>query len=480
MAMEWAKLLSAARLVRGNLETKEPDSKKIFLNHHARDPDRVLFSSSFRRLQGKTQVYTFPQTDFVRNRLTHTLEVSSIGRSLARGIFQRLERENTRFKEAEVENVGLNDILDIVAAACYAHDLGNPPFGHIGEYAIRSWFKERKDLNKAAERRDDSDTEPFEKRGLTELFGDEKYNDFLLFDGNAQSFRVVNRLEGWGYEDGGLCLTAATLGALIKYPNLSPLQSRHSTKPGKFGYYFSEKRIFEKISSELGLIKLANQQYCRHPLAYITEAADDIAYLTSDIEDARKFGMMSYDEAEAVLLPAARLLDGFDGDRLNRLREAKNRLKFIRSAASLAMVEHCIDTFVNNEERILTGRFEGSLLQNSGDLKNVESRLREVCKDMIYHKYKKIKSEAGAYEVIRTILSVFSEAIEEKFIGSHPISERSVNLIKLIDQHGSELANETDPYSAYIKLIDYVSGMTDRYAMEIFETFSGKRLALGY
>ncbi|MGI2032887.1 dGTP triphosphohydrolase [Rhizobium panacihumi] len=492
--MKWADLFSEDRNYKNTFSKNKSEREKIFLNHYSRDPDRVLFSSSFRRLQGKTQVYIFPQTDFVRNRLTHSLEVSSIGRSLARGIFQRLSVENTTYRKeaADIKADGrqmpdLNDILDIVAAACYAHDLGNPPFGHIGEYAIRSWFKNKKEqIENEHNNKSSEETKYSHQNGLSSIINDKKYNDFMYFDGNAQAFRVTNRLEAWGYRDGGLCLTAATIGALIKYPNSSSTKSRYSKKDGKFGYYNAEKIIFEDVCENLKLKKICEGSYARHPLAYITEAADDIAYLTSDIEDARKFGMISYDEAKEYLLPAARFLHDFDMDRLEKIIKPKNKLKFLRSAASLAMVERCVDAFITNEDRILSGTMDGTLLQNSDELREIEIKLREACEEKIYHKYKKIRSEAGAYEIIKDILSIFSEAIEENLSSKKnsqkniTISERSINLIKIIDQTGRNLMEETDAYNAYLKLIDYISGMTDKYAMDIFDTLAGKRLALGY
>ena len=459
----------------------ETTLKTNFLTDYGRDPDRVLFSSALRRLQGKAQVYIFPPTDFVRNRLTHSLEVSSIGRNLMAGIYKGLiENKGSQFAQAQASiEATFSDLSDVVAAACLAHDLGNPPFGHIGEYAIRSWFKE----TFSSEGKSGGNTEGRElgtdgayRQALNSIKGNHR-SDFTLFDGNAQSFRLATKLQNWGSEGGGMRLTAATLGALVKYPNTSSAKSPF--KKGKFGVYHADQPMFEALASKLGLLKTGEGSYARHPLAFVTEAADDIAYLTSDIEDARKFGLISWQEAEDALLPAAEKLGNFSKDEFGRIKESKSRLKFLRSTAALAMVDHCAQAFVRNEEKILAGEMTESLLSTSR-MRDIEKTLREINQAKIYHMYKKIKAETGAYEVIKSILTNFSDGIENRVKHKSNQSERSQSLLRLIDHTCANFSAQTNPYDLYIGLIDYLSGMTDRYAVDIFETLSGRKLTFGY
>ncbi|PZU82832.1 MAG: hypothetical protein DI528_18550 [Shinella sp.] len=483
--MDWKTLLSAERSRNGSSFKlhEQPSLATNFLTDFSRDPDRVSFSSAFRRLQGKTQVYMFPQTDFVRNRLTHSLEVASIGRNLIAGIYKGLMAEKTQFKKANVD-IPFNDLSDIVAAACLAHDLGNPPFGHIGEYAIRSWFKENfspiPSSNGDKEQNSEARAEETSRRPALDDISAAQRMDFELFDGNAQSFRLVTRMQNWS-GNGGLRLTAATLGALVKYPNTA--SSKTPFKKGKFGVYNDDLEIFEALAGVLQLKKKGDGSYARHPLAFVTEAADDIAYLTSDIEDARKFGVLSFEEAEELLLPAAKLLDGFSTDEFERIEKGKVRLKFLRSTAALAMIDHCAKAFVRNEEKILSGEMTSSLLSSEGKnrrMQAIETDLRKKNQEKIYHMYRKVKAEAGAYEVIRSMLTDFSDAVENKVRFGDKPSERSQNLLCLVDHTEPSFSSQSDPYKLYLGLVDYVSGMTDRYAIDICETLCGRKLSLGY
>jgi len=267
--------------------------------------------------------------------------VSSIGRELASGIFRKLRAKKSSFFASSgiQDDLDVSDIVEVVAAACLAHDIGNPPFGHIGEFAIQSWFSDQT-LRQA-------------RPGLAKVMTSEKRKDFERFDGNAQAFRILTRLQGWGYDRGGLRLTAATLGALVKYPNASHVDS--GFKEGKFGFYDSEKDVFENLAARTNMLRLSEGKFARHPLAFITEAADDIAYLTSDVEDAVKFGMISYEEAEEVLRPIARKMQKFNEKTFNNIDETKNKLKFLRSFTSLSLTQYCVETFLKFEEDIIKG-----------------------------------------------------------------------------------------------------------------------------
>ncbi|MEM1375890.1 MAG: dGTP triphosphohydrolase [Pseudomonadota bacterium] len=458
--MDWQKLLSTARYKGGAFVSDGAELNDAVVHPLQKDVDRVLFSSAFRRLDSKTQVYIFPKTDFVRNRLTHSLEVERIGRTLATNIFKRLSKGNSLYSKQIGEKIEKKNVVEAVSAACLAHDIGNPPFGHVGEFAIRSWFS-----NEEVQR---------SRPKLKELMEEEHAKDFEDFDGNAQSFRIVTRLQGWGDAKGGLRLTAATLGALMKYPN----DSANAVKKGKFGFYEAEREYFEALASEVDLPK-NGKVYAKHPLALITEAADDIAYLTSDVEDAFKFGMVDYKTASAALRQVASSIDTFEANLVDTISTEENKIKFLRSAASLAMVKECADTFVNREKEIISGEFSQSLIEATPNIRDKEAEIRSLCVEKIYFHPRKVRAETGAYEVMKHILSVYSEAIEDRLARGSDASDRSINLLRTFD-HDKKLETMVSSYQCYLAMLDYVSGMTDRFAMDVYNTLTGKNLSEGY
>jgi len=268
MAMDWQKLLSSKRF--GLSDSHESLTRTPFHKDH----DRVVFSSSFRRLERKTQVHPLRENDHIHSRLTHSLEVSCVGRSLGALVGEMLE-------SSLPNTISPADLGAIVQAACLAHDIGNPPFGHTGEDAIRNWFR-------------DSSNKHF-LSGLSPV----QIKDFQTFEGNAQGLRILTQLEYHRF-DGGMRLTYATLGAFLKYPWHSDYQD--PTKGEKFGVYQSEQKFFHKIANELGLIEVAENRYCRHPLVYLMEASDDICYAIIDLEDGVEMNLLEYKEVEQLLL----------------------------------------------------------------------------------------------------------------------------------------------------------------------------------
>lgn len=251
-------------------------------------------------------------------------------------------------------------------------------------------------------------------------------------------------------------------------------------KPGKFGYYQSEKPTFRSLANEIGLIEKEDGIFTKHPLAFIAEAADDIAYLTSDIEDAHKFGMISYDKAYDILIKAARTIGSFQENLLGTISEEENKIKFLRSAASIAMIKSCSEVFVAHEVALLEGNVSKSFIELSDDLAATEIEMRNVCNEYIYFHPKKVKSEAGAYEIIGNLLFVFSEAIEESLSkNGKDLSARSKNLLKMFDPD-EKTQKTTNSYDSYLRLVDYISGMTDRYALDVHETLSGRKLSNGF
>jgi dGTPase len=340
--MEWDKLLSHNRLCRPNAVPQEGRSP------FQQDIDRITFSAAFRRLAYKTQVHPLSPNDHVHTRLTHSIEVASVGRSLGTGVGAEIAKPPT---------ITQDTFGYVVQAACLAHDIGNPPFGHFGEYAIRSWFKKN--------------TEPGSK--LAVRLGDSRKEDFTLFDGNAQGFRIITQLENdkWA---GGLQLTYAVLGTFTKYPRASNIQKRNYIGAQKPGFFKSEEGYFYDVANQLGLDQPEHEDpyWCRHPLAFLVEAADDICYKIIDIEDGYELGYLSFVEAKDILAsiacndPYLTTLPALESDQIGKLRAV---------AVGLS-VKECIRVFVENQAGILAGSFNHSLI----DLTRFSEQLKHASK----------------------------------------------------------------------------------------------------
>ena len=333
--MNWDQLISDKRL---GLEHYHDNKGGGVRSDFERDYDRLVFSSPFRRLQNKTQVFPLPDSILVHNRLTHSLEVSSVGKSMAREVLIRLMP--CYQDEPWVDK--LRDIGEIVAAACLAHDLGNPPFGHSGEKTIGAYFSEGRGQE------------------FMDKFSEEQWNDLIHFEGNANSLRtLVHQFKG--RRPGGFAMTYSTLASVVKYP----YSSMYAGEKGKFGFFTTEKDTFMRIADELGLIKINEDYYCRHPLVYIVEAADDICYQIMDIEDGHKLKIIGTDETIDLLLGF------FDSARQSQLREnmarvadPNEKIAYLRSCIVGVLVGQCASAFADHEDEIMEGHFEGSLIDH--------------------------------------------------------------------------------------------------------------------
>lgn len=478
--MEWYDVINPERF--------SPDAKSIPDDPFAsgvistpvqKDADRVLFSSAFRRLQGKTQVFMFPETDYVRTRLTHTLEVASIGRILSSGIFERLTGDPKFSQALARRKLKARHVVDAIAAASYAHDIGNAPFGHNGEFAIRSWFEDRLDPNQSREG----------WGNFLKIKGDQRLADFTSFDGNAQAFRVVTRLQGWRNR-GGLQLTCMTLGALIKYP-FDSIRAQKSN--GKFGYFRTEQEYFHDLMSKMNVPRRDTKNgvmYNRHPLSYIMEAADDIAYLTSDVEDGAKRGLIRFSDAHDILYDISKVRAGFDDRRLRAIKEKlgydeytskidHDQIKYLRSAAMLSLIELCTECFVDNKDKIIDGILQDKdLISLNHDSERFRRSVRTLNENNIYHEPGKVRREAGGYDTIRTLLDMFGQCLEAYFKAEGDIramNYRNRNLLSILTRGDSDVKFR-HPYHAYRNLVDYVSGMTDRYAVRLCHELRGRPL----
>ena len=438
--MNWQQLLSTKRF---GLESYH-DEKKQDRTEFQRDYDRLIFSASFRRLQNKTQVFPLPGSVFVHNRLTHSLEVSCVGRSLGNNVAQLL-----RAKYGRTDTDFLSEIGSIVSAGCLAHDMGNPPFGHSGETAIASYFSEGKG------------TILQEKMGIP----DHEWNDIIRFEGNANTFRLLTH-QFRGRRKGGFVLTYSTLASIAKYP----YQSSCITEKKKFGFFQSEKDDFAKIAGELGLIQLAPYNCVRHPLVYLVEAADDICYEIMDIEDAHKLKIISTEETIDLLLNFFSAEEQQKKlERMKPITDVNEQIAYLRSSVIGVLVDECSHTFMKYEEQILLGTFQGSLIENvRKEICDAYNRCVTLSYQKIYKSKDVIDIEIAGYHIIYTLIEKLTHAV---FNAEKAYSKQL--LVRIPEQYDTQA--ET-PYQKILSVLDYVSGMTDVYALDLYRKITGMSL----
>ena len=439
--MNWNQLLSTTRLGQEELVTKD---QKHSRTQFQRDYDRIIFSSPFRRMQNKTQVFPLPGSVFVHNRLTHSLEVASVGRSLGSMFVEKAERENQL-----PQNTLFQEIGSVVSAACLAHDMGNPPFGHSGEDAIAHFFKKSSEPRLRAE------------------LSDPEWKDFTQFDGNANAFRLLSHQFN-GRREGGFALTYTTLASIVKYP----FESMLTDKP-KFGFFQSEKAIYERIANELGLIKLNGDpdKYVRHPLVFLVEAADDICYQLMDLEDAHKLKIHNYDTTRALFM-------GFfdqqlEAKQVNRMNETLNvvsdpneQIAYLRASVIGKLANQCVDIFWEKQDEILSGRFQHPLIEHVHHTSIAAMKIiREASIKNIYNDRSVVEVEISGYQIIGTLLEVFIEAI------LNPEEEISKKMLRLVPAQYDGLHPTT--YEKVQAIVDLVSGMTDLYALDLYRKIKG-------
>ncbi len=451
-AMTWGRLLASVRLGASTPQASPAMGRSEF----QRDFDRIVFSSAFRRLQDKTQVFPLAESDYVRTRLTHSLEASSVGRSLG-----ALVGAGLREHYPEIDDLGVSpsDIGAIVAAACLAHDIGNPPFGHSGEDAIRLFFA----------------THPAGQDLLAPL-SEAQRADFLSFEGNAQGFRILTRLQSPDNR-GGLQLTLATLGAFTKYPRAA----RHGTTAKaislrKHGFMEAEEEYFAEVASGLDLGLRADGIWFRHPLAYLVEAADDICYHVVDVEDAYRLGILRYEDVEGVL--AGIIDDAGLARRLGAMRDDKGRIEYLRARSINALVEQAAHRFLTVEGSLRAGAHDVPLLSEVPAAKGMQA-LRELGEQRIYMAPPVVEIEAAGFEVLAGLLAVFGGAIEAQ--AREQVNARDRMRLKLIPPQflGPNGGVHPDPYQRLLRLTDFVSGMTDTYAVSLYKKVTGISLPGG-
>ena len=444
--MNWQQLISNKRLGQEHRHPERHDDRTEF----KRDYDRLIFSAPFRRLQNKTQVFPLPGSIFVHNRLTHSLEVASVGMSLGNDVAQQLIRRHPELKDTMFQEIG-----QIVATACLAHDMGNPPFGHSGEKAIQAFFTEGAGSEL--------------QREISPMV----WNDLIHFEGNANAFRLLTH-QYKGRRQGGFVMTYSTLVSIVKYP----FSSSAAGKKGKFGFFDSEKAIYRKIADELGIICKSEVgeplKYARHPLVYLVEAADDICYEVMDIEDAHKLKILSYEDTTKLLLGF------FDEDTQEKIQQRiieegvtddNEKVVYLRACVIGKLENECVQVFVDHEEEILSGTFEGSLIDH---ISPIQQAAYECCTKLslrrIYKSKPVLDVELSGYQIMQTLM--------EQFIGAAVYPDRfySKHLI-------SRVSSQYDIDAPYLEtrlmaIIDYISGMTDVYALDVYQKINGISLPI--
>ena len=444
--MNWQQLISNKRLGQEHKHPERHDDRTEF----KRDYDRLIFSAPFRRLQNKTQVFPLPGSVFVHNRLTHSLEVASVGMSLGNDVARQLTALHPELRDTLFCEIG-----QIVSTACLAHDMGNPPFGHSGEKAIQTYFSEGPGSD------------------LQREVSHQLWDDVTHFEGNANAFRLLTH-QFRGRRAGGFVMTYSMLASIVKYPYASSAAG----KKGKFGFFHEERDIYRRIADELGITCLSGPgeplRYARYPLVYLVEAADDICYEIMDLEDAHKLKILSYEEVSQLLLAffcdeerrriCQRLVD-------EGVTDNNERVVYLRACAIGRLENECVKVFVEHEEEILNAAFDGSLIDHISDVpRDAYHACASLSMERIYRSRPVLDVELSGYKIMETLMTHFIEAAR------HPERFYSRQLISRVSSQYD--INAHDLETRLMAVIDYISGMTDVYALDIYQKICGISLPI--
>lgn len=448
--MNWQQLLNSRRL--GNRPAKEEFGRTAFL----RDHDKIIFSGAFRRLARKTQVHPLATNDHVHNRLTHSLEVSCVGRTLAIRVGEQLAKEGFLAQES------ITDLGDIVQSACLAHDIGNPPFGHTGEKAIRAWFHDRGEKYLA-------------------LLTPAQRSDLTVFEGNAQGFRVLTSGEYHQY-DGGMRLTYATLGAFLKYPWLSAYSiAPQCPRPEKYSAFMDQAHTLKEVCHANGMLELEPGRFARHPLAYLVEAADDFCYAIIDLEDGLEMGLLDWDTVYQLLRPVLPQTQEVE-ELLNSQLRVGRKAALLRGKIIERFIEAGVEAFLKHHDALLKGTLSGDLISHCRpEVKQVVGDAKRLAKTQVFEHPRKVELEIGAFEVVGSLLDGLVEAAVN-YAAESTHNFKHQRIIDLVGEHSFpphlfQLPKEERFYPAIMRAIDYLAGMTDDYATYLSKQFSGMAVA---
>ncbi len=453
--MQWAQLYSARRSGDAGDKVLYPDPLRTA---YLQDYDRIVFSSAFRRLQNKTQVFPLPGPVFVHNRLTHSLEVASVGRSLGREVGMKiaeLHAGDEQFRDFYRYELGT-----VISAACLAHDIGNPPFGHSGEDAIRSYFTELDDAT---------------ARLLQDELSYNQLRDFQKFEGNSNAFRILTHNFNEAGR-GGYKLTHTTLASIVKYPctsaeGFNKASGKISCK--KSGFFDSELSTYEALSADLGIPKKEgfDHVYARHPFVFLTEAADDICYRVIDLEDAHRLGITSFEKIKELFLPFFKEEAGYNdyqrvSSRMDAINDPNQKVQYLRAVWIGLMVRRISALYMEKETELLSGTLEQSLMDLlPGNYQELLDAVNEYSYKNIYNYKPVVEIEITGYHIIGALLQEFISAVLE------PKRTRSMKLLQLISRQFS-VGNQSLYYDLQ-SVVDYISGMTDLYAIDLYRKMTG-------
>lgn len=425
-----------------------------------RDFDRIIFASSFRRLQDKTQIFPLPGNRFVHNRLTHSLEVASVGRSLGKIIGDHIADKFIPDDNTDAHQFYKTDLPWVIAAACLAHDIGNPAFGHSGEKAISNFFIQFENQKINGSR-------------FRDLFNDHEWADLTNFEGNANALRILTQQMN-GRSKGGLRLTYPTIASILKYPCDSTSINKKYKHRKKYGFFQSEKETFHTIVSSLGMIEEVGSalSYCRHPFVYIVEAADDICYRIIDMEDAHRLGILTKSTVANAFLSIIKSINRAEDDidriisTFQNITDDNDSITYLRAKSINTLTLESADVFTKNAEAILSGKFNDTLIDN------IESRcgaLKEVISisvDKVYNYHPVIEVEIAGYNVLNKLLTLFVPTILND--QPRPIDKKTMRLIPTQYKYA-----DGSPYEKVMGILDYISGMTDSFAMNLYRKTEG-------
>ena len=440
--MNWNQLISTRRLGSGSAVT---EVELFNRTQFQRDYDRIIFSSPFRRMQNKTQVFPLPGSIFVHNRLTHSLEVASVGRSLGNILSERLIEKGVR-------SPLISELGAVVSAGCLAHDMGNPPFGHAGEEAISTFFKTGNG------------------KSLEVLLKPEEWTDLIFFDGNANALRLLSH-QFRGRREGGFALTYTTLASIVKYPYES-----YGVDKSKFGFFQSEKQLFSEIARKLDLLQVQDKplKFVRHPLVFLVEAADDICYRIMDLEDAHKLKIIDYETTSRLFLNFYDPVEDKDAfDKIDKVftvvTDPNERISFLRAGVINKLVHECIEVFAEEEDAIMEGVFQRPLIKDITSLSQVAmGEIDLLSVDRIYNDRTVVEIEMTGFKILGTLLDEFIGAVLAPKAG---FSRRLLSMMP--EQYR---ADEQGMYGKIQSVIDFVSGMTDLYALDLYRKIKGINL----
>jgi dGTPase len=426
-----------------------------------RDYDRLIFSSAFRRLQNKTQVFPLPDMAFVHNRLTHSLEVASVGRSLGKIVGEQISLPYRNGNEDAYEFYKY-ELANVIAAACLAHDIGNPAFGHSGEKAISSYFIENAD-------------QKIDERKLRSFFSDKEWQDLSNFEGNANALRILTH-SFRGRFKGGFGLTYTTIASVLKYPCEATAVDKNFKHRKKFGFFQSEKVIMEVIAGELQMIKEPGEPmlFKRQPFVYLVEAADDICYRIMDMEDGHRLGIISKQEIADLFINVIRSVNypNESWEKANKyyndIEDSNESIAFLRAKVINVLTQKAADVFLDNRDAVLSGNFNDTLLDNIERDCQPLRIINKISQEKIYQHSTVMQIEIAGYNVLSELLSLMVPAV----LKEKP-SHKEQMALKLFPYQFTEYQLTSSSYEKVMSVLDYLSGMTDTYATEMYRRLKG-------